>query len=144
VLRLARVAGFAQVADRFGLKDGEQVLRVDRIRAAAAEPPVLETSYLPLDLSAALDQVSLEHGSIYDELERKHGLWVIRAREVIRPTVVSRVQARHLRVASGSAAFKVERTTWAGTRTIEWQESIVRGDRYLYTVEIDRDERVRS
>ena len=60
------------------------------------------------------------------------------ANEIIRPTIASRVQARHLRVPTGAAAFRVERTTWAGSRAIEWQESIVRGDRYLYTVEVSR------
>jgi GntR family transcriptional regulator len=141
VLRLTRVAANAELTARLGLKDEEQVLRVDRIRIADSEPLVLETSYLPHDLSAGLDRHSFERGSIYDQLEQALGVRVTGAQEVISPIVVSRLQARHLRVAAGSAAFKVERTTWAGSRAIEWQESIVRGDRYLYTVDLDRSER---
>ena len=140
VLGLSRLTTFAELSARLGLENEDQVVRVDRIRTAGGEPLVLETSYLPLDVSAGLDRHSFERGSIYDQLERMHGLRVTRAREVIRPTIVSRQQARHLRVATGSAAFKVERTTWADSRAIEWQESIVRGDRYLYTVEVDRRE----
>jgi GntR family transcriptional regulator len=138
VLKLTRVAATAELSARLELKDQDQALRVDRIRTAGSEPLVLETSYLPLDVSAGLDRHSFEHGSIYDQLERTHGLRATHAREVIRPVILSRQQARYLRVATGSAALKVERTTWAGSRAIEWQESIVRGDRYLYTVEVNR------
>jgi DNA-binding GntR family transcriptional regulator len=43
-----------------------------------------------------------------------------------------------LGVPGGSPAFRVERTTWSDRGPIEWQESIVRGDRYLYSVQLPR------
>jgi hypothetical protein len=49
--------------------------------------------------------------------------------------VTSLIGAWH---AAGSPAFKVERTTWSDRGPIEWQESLVRGDRYLYSVELPR------
>jgi DNA-binding GntR family transcriptional regulator len=60
------------------------------------------------------------------------------ARESIRPIVLSRATARLLRATTGAPAFLVERTTWSDRGPIEWQESIVRGDRYLYSVELPR------
>jgi GntR family transcriptional regulator len=99
---------------------------------------VLETTYLPRDLSASLDANALEQESLYDMLERQLGLRVTHARESIRPIVLSRQVARLLRANAGAPAFSVERTTWSDRGPIEWQESVVRGDRYLYSVELPR------
>jgi DNA-binding GntR family transcriptional regulator len=51
---------------------------------------------------------------------------------------LARSVARLLRVRPGAPAFRVERTTWSEAGPIEWQESVVRGDRYLYSVELPR------
>jgi GntR family transcriptional regulator len=93
---------------------------------------------LPHELTVGLEPRVLEQESIYDELERVHGLRITRARECIRPIVLSRPDAQLLHATAGAPAFSVERTTWTDRGPIEWQESIVRGDRYLYSVELPR------
>jgi GntR family transcriptional regulator len=126
------------VAKRLRLRRGALVERIVRERTLNAEPLVLETAFLPHALASALDTDVLEHGSIYDALERAHGLAVSLAHETIQPTILRRATARLLAVPSGSAAFSVERTTWSDTGPIEWQTSLVRGDRYLYSVDLPR------
>lgn len=128
----------AVVAERLHVRRGTVVERIVRVRTLNREPLVLETAFFPRALASALDNDVLEHGSIYDALERVHGLTVARAHEVIRPTILSRAIARLLDVRTGSAAFSVERTTWSETGPIEWQTSLVRGDRYLYSVDLPR------
>ncbi|MCA1645161.1 MAG: GntR family transcriptional regulator [Chloroflexi bacterium] len=112
--------------------------RIVRLRTANGEPLVLETAYLPHWLSSSLSNDVLERGSIYDALEHVAGVRVARARETIRPVVLRRAVAQLLGTKAGSAAFLVERTTWSDSGPIEWQESIIRGDRYLYSVELPR------
>jgi GntR family transcriptional regulator len=123
---------------RLDVSVGSDLERIVRVRTADDDPLVLETSYLPRHLSSALETATLERESMYDELERHWGLRVIGARESIRPIVLTRTMARLLRAATGSPAFSVERTTWSDRGPIEWQESIVRGDRYLYSVDLPR------
>jgi GntR family transcriptional regulator len=89
-------------------------------------------------LAAVLDQRVLEHEAVYDALERVGGVTISRAHETLRPIVLDERTAHLLGVKPGSAAFQVERVTWAGRQPIEWQESIVRGDRYLYAVDLPR------
>jgi len=115
-----------------------KVRRIVRVRMAEDEPLVLETAYFPLDLVEGLTRSTLERASIYDEIERRHGVRVTRAHETIRPAVLSRRIAGWLHVRPGSAALNVERTTWAGKRRVEWQDSLVRGDRFLYSVDLKR------
>jgi GntR family transcriptional regulator len=127
-----------EFADRLQVPVGAAVERIVRLRTADEEPLVFETAYLPRDLSESLDAAALEREAIYDELERRHGLRITRARESIRPIVLSRAVARLLRASAGAPAFSVERTTWSDRGPVEWQESIVRGDRYLYSVDLPR------
>jgi GntR family transcriptional regulator len=138
ILEFVTVVAPADVAERQALGANRDVKRLVRIRTAAGDPLTLETAYLPAALADCLTAEVLEHGSIYDELERHHHLRVTLAQEKISATVLSRKLARLLGVPGGSPAFKVERTTWSDRGPIEWQESLVRGDRYLYSVELPR------
>jgi GntR family transcriptional regulator len=138
VLERKRVLAPAELAQRLTLRLRAPVERIVRVRTAAGDPMVLETAYLPTELSQVLDSDVLERGSIYDALERQLGLRVVRAQETIQPVVLTRALARLLSVRAGSAGFRVERTTWSDRGPIEWQESVLRGDRYLYSVELPR------
>ncbi|MBV9544402.1 MAG: GntR family transcriptional regulator [Chloroflexi bacterium] len=125
-------------ARHLGLPSGAPVERIVRLRTAGGEPLVIETAWFPAALAATLTSAVLEHGSIYDALERSLGLHIARAHETIRPVVLSRALAKLLTLRPGSAAFQVERTTWSERGPIEWHESLVRGDRYLYSVDLPR------
>ena len=137
--RQAMPAG-EEFAAKLAVEPEDQVERIVRLRTADRDALVLETSVLPRQYAAELDQAALERDSVYDVLERRCGLRVLGAREIIRPTVLERSIARLLGLRSGSPAFQVERTTWSDAGPIEWQESIVRGDRYLYSVDLPRRE----
>src|SRR5438105_5227534 len=128
----------AELSERLQVESGTEVERIVRLRTADDDPLVLETAYLPRALSVVLEANSLERESIYDELERLHDLRITRAHESIRPVLLTRAVARMLRPSAGAPAFSVQRTTWSDRGPIEWQESIVRGDRYLYSVDLPR------
>jgi GntR family transcriptional regulator len=128
-------------ARHLGVAGGAPLERIVRLRTAGGEPLVIETAWLPAALAASITSEVLEQGSIYDALERRLGVRIMRAHETIRPVVLSRALARLLTVRAGSAAFQVERTTWSERGPIEWHESLVRGDRYLYSVDLPRLER---
>jgi GntR family transcriptional regulator len=140
VLERTELPADRELSARLHVSIGEPLERLVRLRTADQEPLVLETAHLPASLTRVLDTASLEREPIYDALERLHGLRVDRAQETLRPVVLERPAARLLGVAVGAAAFSVERTTWAAERAIEWQVSLVRGDRYLYSVELPRRE----
>jgi len=126
------------MAERLRLAVGTPIEGIIRVRTADEEPLVLETAHLPQALVAALSSDALEREAIYDTLEQLHGFRILHAHEVIRPVTLPRAVARLLRVATGSPAFSVERTTWSSVGPIEWQTSLVRGDRYLYSIDLPR------
>jgi GntR family transcriptional regulator len=128
----------ADVASRLHIAAETQVKRIVRVRMADGEPLLHEMSHLPLDVARGLDILVLQRGSIYDEIERLHGLRVTRAEERISPVLLSRPTAQLLGVRTRMPAFRVQRTTWAGAVPVEAQESLVRGDRFVYSVELER------
>ena len=52
--------------------------------------------------------------------------------------MLDRCAAELLEVPPGSAAFAIERVGWSEQRPVEWQHSVIRGDRYLYSVDLPR------
>jgi GntR family transcriptional regulator len=138
VLERETLPAGANLAAHLELSVGADLERIIRLRTADGEPLVLETAYLPHALGAPLSNDVLEHDSIYDALEELGGFRITHAHETIRPVVLGRAVARLLGTRMGSAAFSVERTTWSDRGPIEWQESVIRGDRYLYSVDLPR------
>jgi GntR family transcriptional regulator len=138
VLERNTLAADEALAERLHLAPGAPIERIIRLRTADEEPLVLETAHLPRELVRDVGSDALERDSIYDALERIHGLRIVHAHEVIRPVNLQRAVARLLHVAAGSPAFSVERTTWSSDGPIEWQVSLVRGDRFLYSIDLPR------
>lgn len=126
------------LARRLRLRRGSRVARISLLRVADDEPLMVDTIFLPASLAAGLDGAELEHEALYDVLERAHGVVASHARETIRPVVLDGAMAKLLDVRAGEPAFAVERLTWSHERPIEWRQSIVRGDRYLFSVELPR------
>ncbi|MBI4491592.1 MAG: GntR family transcriptional regulator [Chloroflexi bacterium] len=138
VLERVAMPADEHMAGRLHVPVGGLVERIERLRMADGEPLVLETAYLPADLAAGLDQATLEREALYDALERLCAIRITHARETIRPVVLERAVAQLLSVRAGAPAFLVERMTWADQLPVEWKQSLVRGDRYLYSVELPR------
>ena len=126
-------------AEHFGIARETPVTRVLLLRHADGEPLILEFVVLPVGLGLQIERLAFERTSVYDSLERL-GARVTRARETIRPLILDRLAASRLGVAAGAPAFGVERRSWAGDRPVEWRFSLVRGDRYLYSIDLERDE----
>ena len=138
LLSRSKLQADARMAHMLDVQLGSPLERIERLRTAEDEPLILEVAILPAPLTAGFDQSALETESIYDLLERQHGIVVVRARETLRPIVLDPRSAQLLGVPEGSAAFEVERVSWSTQRPVEWQRSLIRGDRYLYSVELPR------
>lgn len=106
-----------------------------RVRLAGDEPLVLETIWLPASLVPDIGSFDLR-GSIYDLLRDRFGVVVTSARESISPVILDDQQAQLLAAARGLPAFFVERLSFRGETPVELRRSYIRGDRYLFSVEL--------
>jgi GntR family transcriptional regulator len=139
VLRTRTRAVSSPAAEELQLRAGaDQVVEVERLRLIDGDPLVIERLTVPLDLFEG-DVFGADFTQpLYDLLELVCGVRVTSARERIRPLNLGPREAKLLSQPEGAAAFDVERTGMAGQRPVEWRRSLIRGDRYLYSVELTR------
>ncbi|HVA24153.1 MAG TPA: GntR family transcriptional regulator [Chloroflexota bacterium] len=112
-----------------------RVARVQRLHEVAGEPLVSETIWLPSERVPGIEGLDLS-GSVYELLQQRFNLRITSARENIRPVVLNHRQSRMLSVDRGCPAFFVERLSFGASGPVEVRHSLIRGDRYLYSVQL--------
>ena len=125
------------VAEGLGLASGTPVVALARVRLADEQPIVTETSYLPAARFKGLEAVDFTSASLYETLTNAYGVRPVRARETFVPVLLGAVDADVLGGDAGDPVLSVERTTYdADGVIIEFCQSILRADRYRYSVEL--------
>jgi GntR family transcriptional regulator len=120
-----------------GLRLGESVYRVVRLRSARRQPVVLETSSFPSRLVPGLLELDLETSSIYRLLDRHYDARPVRAVQTFEPVTASAADAEILHVERGAPLMLVERTGWdARGRAVEHAVDLYRGDRSRFVSEL--------
>jgi GntR family transcriptional regulator len=125
------------VAEGLGLAPGTSVVALSRIRLADDQPIVSETSYLPAARFKGLEDVDFSDASLYETLTASFGVRPQRARETFVPVLLDDDEAVILGGDAGDPVLSVERTTYDSDGVIiEYCQSILRADRYRYSVEL--------
>ncbi|MFL5705119.1 MAG: GntR family transcriptional regulator [Ktedonobacteraceae bacterium] len=121
----------------FGLEEKEPLIKLVRLRLAAGDPLMLETTYLPECFVPGLVEEEVRTHALYTLLEEKYGMRLERAMESFEPILVDEFASKMLEVPKGSPALYLERIgALADGRRVELSQTIVRGDRSRYLVEL--------
>lgn len=138
VISMARKAAGAKLGARLRVSPDEMVLTAGRLRLADDDPMALEWLTIPDRLVPGLTREDLA-GSFYLLLGERYGITVEGGQQTIEPTVTDEDESALLGVSLHSPALFVERVTWtAELETIEFVETIYRGDRYRFSVDLTR------
>lgn len=125
------------VAARLGLRGDAMLVHIARLRLADDEPIALDDAWLSAAHGAPLLDADLTHTGIYPQL-RAAGLEIDGGTERITPQIPSPDERRTLRMPRGVAAFAIERLATHDGRPVEWRRTLIRGDRYTITLDLDR------
>src|SRR5436305_10606122 len=129
----ARLGRFMQVSP------GEKVLVIKRLRLADGETMAIETLHLPEAMVPGLEPHDLDNGSFYELLTGRYGIEIVEGVQAIEPTVTNEEESDALGVPLHSPAFLFERTSRDDEgRTVEFVQSVYRGDRYRLITELSR------
>ncbi|QBD77143.1 GntR family transcriptional regulator [Ktedonosporobacter rubrisoli] len=121
----------------FGLGEKEPLIKLVRLRLAGGDPLMLETTYLPECFVPGLTEEDIRSQALYALLEAKYGMRLGRAMESFEPILVDEFASKMLEVPRGSPALYLERVgSLADGRRVELSQSVVRGDRCRYLVEL--------
>jgi GntR family transcriptional regulator len=125
------------IAKQLQLPKGASVIELRRLRCADDAPMILETSYIPLELTPGLSTEKLEHSSLYDLMQSEYGVIVTKAKETFEPVLIRDYESSYLQVKEGSPALLLERVAYDGNgQSVEFCRSVIRGDRCRFYTEL--------
>ena len=128
----------ARLGRLLNVSPSEQILVIKRLRLADGETMAIETLHLPELLVPGLQAKDLT-GSFYELYEDRYGIVIVRGTQAIEPTVTNGVESEALGVPLHSPAFLFERSSYdQHGRTVEFVQSVYRGDRYRIVTELSR------
>jgi len=140
-LSIDRVLAGARLGRLLHVSPSEEILVIKRLRLADGETMAIETLHLPASLVPGLEPKDLA-GSFYELVRDRYGVAIASGTQAIEPTVTNEEESAALGVPLHSPAFLFERTSRDDDgRTVEYVQSVYRGDRYRIVTELSRPSR---
>ena len=136
VLEQIVAAPSADVADRLRLAQGDQVVRISRLRLLRDEPVLLEIVSLPARICPGLEREDLGGASLYGLLEERYRLRPQRSQQRLEATVANAFEVDLFGVAAATPMLLVQGVTYGpGDLPIETFKAIFRGDRFQFELD---------
>ena len=130
LLGAERIRASDEVADRLGLRPGDPIYKIDRLRLADERPMAVETSMLSAARFPNLTKRMRSAGSLHAVLGEAYGVELRRGEESIDTAPASPREAALLDCDTGSPMLVVRRRSFdADGLAVEWGTTWFRGDR---------------
>lgn len=130
----------ALAAAQLQLPPRAELVRLERLRYAGGEPLAIDRAWLPADIGQPILGVDFTRTGMYDVLRDAIGLRITAADEALRPVIADAELAELLELDADEALLRVERRAWTALRPVEYRETFVRGQRFVYTSSWRADE----
>jgi len=138
LLSARQVEASQVVAARFGLRPGDAVFEIQRLRYLNREPISVDVSYFPPAIGERLVQEDLATRDIFVILENDFGHDLTHADLQIEAISADESLARHLGTDEGAPLLRMERMTYAGEQPLDFEFLYYRGDAFQYRLRIER------
>jgi GntR family transcriptional regulator len=135
VVNVEVIEASRQLAADLACLPGDALVYIERLRIGDGEPMVLDTAHLRAELFPGLEDVDLEHRSLYSVLENDYGRAVAEAQETLEPVILTPRECQLLGVPQHTTALLTRRvTTDSSGVVVALGHVLLRGDRsrYLY------------
>lgn len=120
------------IREKMLLSCNEKIFEIIWIRYSNKEALIYETIYLNYSLVKGIENLNLETKKLYDILNDDFSIKKVYGNEMFYPFKLSKNEAKFLNLFEGDLGIKFERTVFKGGRVLEYTNSIVRGDKFVY------------
>jgi GntR family transcriptional regulator len=124
------VEASAHLARELGIRRGDGVHFIERLRTADGEPLCIERAHIPASLAPGLDGHDLTNRSLYALLESRYGLVLDAGELTIDAGIADPSDADLLKLPRGGAVLLLQHRSFAGGVCVELGVSTYRADRY--------------
>jgi GntR family transcriptional regulator len=124
-------------AEALGLGEGAEGVRLERLRYVQGQLALYETSFLPAEVAETVRTGDVEQGSLYELLEREHGLRATGGRRVLEALSAPTQVADLLEVKRGASLVYIESVAWdASLKPFHCYRAWVRTDRMRIEIQV--------
>lgn len=135
ILEFSEITADANLADRMGVRQGDRLFKLKRLRSADGTPMMVEVSYLPVRKFLTLKRNVLDSMPLYDIVEKVYHEKIRVAEEEFYASVARPADAHLLDIAESAPVLDLERVTYnADNEVIEYTLSVARADQFKYRV----------
>ena len=114
----------AAAARRLGVAEGDEIVVIERVRAIAGRPAILETVEVPAALMPGLEAETPLPNALYPHYQARHGVSVTSTEDRLSAVAADAAAAKALGVAEGTPLLLVERVAHdLSGRAVEWRRS---------------------
>lgn len=124
-----------EVAQKLKRPAGTMAFRIERLFSADDKAYAKEISYIPTELCETLSKEQVEKNGLYKSLN-KHNIFPTRASERLKAINLSKKEAEVMGLSHKDACIYLTRETYCNDEVMEYNISIVRGDMFVYSVEL--------
>lgn len=141
LLKMERTRASAAVAEVLGIEAGDEIFHLERLRLADNIPMAFEANDIAASLCPKLDRYDFQHKSLYDVLEKKYGIYMQRADEVLEAALPTKAEAVTLSIKPTTPVLVVSRVVYSDSnQVVESVRTIYRADRYRATFHLTKSE----
>lgn len=140
ILSFKTIEADDKISKELNLSKKEKVFELVRIRLADGEKVMYEKTYLPYKKFLNLSKKDLLTSPLYDILQSRYRLTFTKAIERFSVGVSDTHVSDMLSISCGTPIINLQRWTYTGIEIIEYTISSVRGDKFEFEVELDKEQ----
>jgi len=145
VLQFGLAEAAKGIAGELGLPEGTQVVRIERLRLAKGNPFSYILNFLPPAIGGKIQPDDLLAKPLLRIVEDNLGINLASATQRIEADVADSYVAPLLKVRVGDPLLKIARTVFDSHHKAVMHTSVLyRGDRYYYTVTLEREKSINT
>lgn len=121
------------------IEDGTKVIQIDRVRFGDGEPVAFDSTWLPILYGQLLTEGDLSDSTIYDVLEKKYDIPVVKGCYRISAEAADEQLAEELQVKVHSPLLLIDRISYTiGKKPLYYQKRYYRNDKVVYEMTLER------
>lgn len=137
ILSFKKLAAAPAIVKQMNLQTASEVIRIIRLRLADGEVYFYETTYLPAARMEGFSQEIFEDHDLYEIMQQRYKISLGNATETFKPTLTSPLIASYLGIKTQQPCmFLTRRTHDIAGQLVEYTESIGRGDKWEFSIEL--------
>lgn len=135
ILEFRELVADRNIAEHMGIRVGDKVFKLKRLRLADDVPMMVERTYLPMRKFLTLKRPLLESKPLYEIIEQDYRETIKVAEEEFYASIARPSDAHLLGIGEGAPVLDLVRTTYnVSNEIVEYTLSVARADQFKYKV----------